>query len=828
MVIRIPDFLFAQSTGEATAPGEPDDETRQALAAARSAEQEIGALGRGLTLAGEALAGGEKAAQKLAAARAALGQRGGSGALRRLLDHAAAEQARQETAASRRLGMRTLIGTIKGVGTLPIPFAERAELGRALLQEGVARGVVAPQLHEEFEAAVLSQFGLSEAQSTIAKATEPGEALAIVAAAKAEGGLLPMDAALLDRQALERDAVASARHRARLAGKEQDDLAAFARGELPEPLSEKSFRLIHGARGALGAHARYEAARREGEALALIRGKDAEAVEATRAGWTGDAAIFDPAVEKDAVARRRDPAGYALATVPGTTAAMEEIPEAERGALLWSAQAAAGIPANQRSLWTLKQEDAMADAWAALPPGFAGRNEKLGYLQKYVATLPPALQQAAIARLVRQGIVDGTEDELTQVLRLLREGRANPARWAAGAIGARTAGATTPHDALNSDEGRRSIRNTAPIIPAQVLVLPNPPVPPLPGQPTFQDGIDAIGRLLSPEPPAFSASQEFVEPIESQSEAASAKDTLSTPGARSAVDVLARSGLTTIEAEAVVVDLLQTQGTESETFDLAAFAQSYAALLPTGSSDPTVRAEAASAVAADFRSIQAVDGRMTRAELSLLAASPAYATLSGRGAVWINNDRVVIGDAVLAANGEQLVIETADGLLFAWREGSGPTARYVVDDVLTPGDLIAPQSKSEAARSTAGTAAAAAGAPGEDPDQEPPRDTIVYRVLDPKTGEVRYVGITRWYKVRSIYWLRMRGYVTQEIENLGSLSRAEARGVEQALIEFHKLRGQMGTLDNLINSIATRNPQYAALMMRGRELLIEARYPGIH
>jgi len=32
---------------------------------------------------------------------------------------------------------------------------------------------------------------------------------------------------------------------------------------------------------------------------------------------------------------------------------------------------------------------------------------------------------------------------------------------------------------------------------------------------------------------------------------------------------------------------------------------------------------------------------------------------------------VVIGDAVLAANGEQLVIETADGLLFAWREVAG-------------------------------------------------------------------------------------------------------------------------------------------------------------
>ena len=59
--------------------------------------------------------------------------------------------------------MRTLIGMIKAVGTLPIPFAERAELGRTLLQEGVARGIVSPQLHKEFEAAAISQFGLADA-----------------------------------------------------------------------------------------------------------------------------------------------------------------------------------------------------------------------------------------------------------------------------------------------------------------------------------------------------------------------------------------------------------------------------------------------------------------------------------------------------------------------------------------------------------------------------------------------------------------------------------------------------------------------------------------
>jgi hypothetical protein len=128
MVIRIPDFMFAQSTGETTPPGEPKYEIRSALAAARSTEKEMTALNRALGLASEALKTGDKVPQRLAAAREALGARGDSGALRALLDHVAAERAQQEIAASRRTAMRTLVGTIKDVGSLPIPFAEQAEL----------------------------------------------------------------------------------------------------------------------------------------------------------------------------------------------------------------------------------------------------------------------------------------------------------------------------------------------------------------------------------------------------------------------------------------------------------------------------------------------------------------------------------------------------------------------------------------------------------------------------------------------------------------------------------------------------------------------------
>jgi hypothetical protein len=54
---------------------------------------------------------------------------------------------------------------------------------------------------------------------------------------------------------------------------------------------------------------------------------------------------------------------------------------------------------------------------------------------------------------------------------------------------------------------------------------------------------------------------------------------------------------------------------------------------------------------------------------------------------------------------------------------------------------------------------------------------------------------------------------------LGNLSREDARAVEQVLIEFHGLGKNGGTLLNRINSIARTRPDYAALLLRGKELL---------
>jgi hypothetical protein len=425
MVIRIPDFMFAQSTGEATSPGELDYETRSALATARSTEKEMSSLNRALGLVSETLKGGDKVRERLAAARDALGVRGDSGAFRRLLDHVAAERARQEAAASHRTAMRTLVGTIKGVGSLPIPFAEKAELGRTLLQQGLERGLVALQDHRLFEDAAISQFSLTQAQAALAKSMESGEALAISEAAKAEGMLLPSDIDLLDRQARERDAVVTERHRGRLAWKEQDDLAAFARGELPEALGEDSFRLVHGAKGATGAYARYQAARKEGEALATIRGKDVDAIEAARAEWQGDPTVFAAAVAKDGADRRRDPAGYALATVVGAKAALDEMLEAERGALLWSAQAATGIPEEQRSPWTLKETQSLARRWLALatqPSGPARDDAMVTLLSETLLKLPPRQRLGAIAALEAQGLDVEMPGRLRTTLAALEDG----------------------------------------------------------------------------------------------------------------------------------------------------------------------------------------------------------------------------------------------------------------------------------------------------------------------------------------------------------------------------------------------------------------------
>ena len=57
------------------------------------------------------------------------------------------------------------------------------------------------------------------------------------------------------------------------------------------------------------------------------------------------------------------------------------------------------------------------------------------------------------------------------------------------------------------------------------------------------------------------------------------------------------------------------------------------------------------------------------------------------------------------------------------------------------------------------------------------------------------------------------------VELMGDLTRDAARGVEQALIDIHKLGKDGGTLTNKINSIATTNPKYKDLTEQGLKIL---------
>jgi RHS repeat-associated protein len=94
--------------------------------------------------------------------------------------------------------------------------------------------------------------------------------------------------------------------------------------------------------------------------------------------------------------------------------------------------------------------------------------------------------------------------------------------------------------------------------------------------------------------------------------------------------------------------------------------------------------------------------------------------------------------------------------------------------------------------------------------------TVVYRAVT-IAGKVEYVGITNNLARRAAEHLASKGIKIEKL--LATASRADARAVEQVLIEIHGLGKNGGTLMNRINAIAKTNPTYAALLRRGYELL---------
>jgi hypothetical protein len=97
-------------------------------------------------------------------------------------------------------------------------------------------------------------------------------------------------------------------------------------------------------------------------------------------------------------------------------------------------------------------------------------------------------------------------------------------------------------------------------------------------------------------------------------------------------------------------------------------------------------------------------------------------------------------------------------------------------------------------------------------------NTCVYLSKNSK-GVVDYVGITENPVARAAAHLRTKGIVTKPIAGLTSLTRGEARAIEQILIEHFGLGKTGGSLLNKINSIASTNPIYASSKATGTSLL---------
>lgn len=97
---------------------------------------------------------------------------------------------------------------------------------------------------------------------------------------------------------------------------------------------------------------------------------------------------------------------------------------------------------------------------------------------------------------------------------------------------------------------------------------------------------------------------------------------------------------------------------------------------------------------------------------------------------------------------------------------------------------------------------------------------VVYHSVE--NGVTQYVGITNNLARRAAEHLASKGISIEPL--MTGLSRADARSVEQALIEIHQLSKNGGTLINRINSIAKSNPIYAESVKRGFELLKSIAY----
>lgn len=142
-----------------------------------------------------------------------------------------------------------------------------------------------------------------------------------------------------------------------------------------------------------------------------------------------------------------------------------------------------------------------------------------------------------------------------------------------------------------------------------------------------------------------------------------------------------------------------------------------------------------------------------------------------------------------------------------YSEGWWGDFRYKIDKILFESSILPTPFAIVTSAEAAGAKAATA--------------TTVY-ISKATNGTVQYVGITNHFAIRAAQHLATKGINIRPL--LKGLSRADARCVEQALIEIHGLGKNGGSLLNRINSIAASNPEFAAMLQRGYDLLKSAGY----
>lgn len=103
--------------------------------------------------------------------------------------------------------------------------------------------------------------------------------------------------------------------------------------------------------------------------------------------------------------------------------------------------------------------------------------------------------------------------------------------------------------------------------------------------------------------------------------------------------------------------------------------------------------------------------------------------------------------------------------------------------------------------------------------------SYVYGSLNSK-GIMQYIGITNDVMRRAAEHLRLKNITIEAFESLGKLTRADARAVEQVLIERFGLKSKGGTLLNKNNSMSPTNKKYEAYIKRGTEILHNVGFPG--